>query len=317
MSAHVPVLLDEAIEALLPRPGGRYIDGTFGGGGHTRALLEASAPDGMVLAIDRDPEAHARATDMAREAADPRRLRIAHDSFTNLLTIANELEMLPVDGILLDLGISSFQVDDPSRGFSFSQDGPLDMRFDTSQGESAADLVNTRPEPELAEIIWRYGEEHRSRRIAGAIVAARTKSPVRTTAELASIVEGAVGGRRGSPTHPATRTFQAIRIAVNDELRALAEVLPDAVVALGNGGRLAVIAFHSLEDRIVKQYFRRESSACLCPPEQPVCTCGHIPSIRTVGKAIKPGQAEVARNPRSRSAVLRVAEKLPSAPEGS
>ncbi len=313
MTGHAPVLLEETIDALLPRSGGRYIDGTFGGGGHTRALLQASAPDGAVLAFDRDPEAIERASTIQQDPSIGDRLLVAHESFVRLLPVARERGMLPVDGIVLDLGLSSFQVDDPQRGFSFLQDGPLDMRFDSSEGESAAELVNIRSEAELADIIWRFGEESRSRRIAKAIVAARSRGPIRTTGELAAIVETALGGRRGSPTHPATKTFQAIRIAVNDELRALADTLPDAVDALGEGGRLAVIAFHSLEDRIVKQYFRRESSACLCPPEQPVCTCGHVPSIRTVGKAIKPSTAEIGRNPRSRSAVLRVAEKLPVA----
>lgn len=309
---HAPVLLDEAIDAMDPLPGHRYIDGTFGGGGHTRVLLDRSAPDGKVLAFDRDPAAVDRALRLAAETSLEHRLIVAHASFTDLYRIASAHEFLPVDGIFLDLGLSSYQLDEPQRGFAFSYDGPLDMRFDPTSGPSAADLVNTLSEEELASLIWRFGEDRNSRRIAAAVVRSRKEISIETTAQLALIIESAVGGRRGSPTHPATRTFQALRIAVNEELDALARVLPDAVQALAPGGRLVVISFHSLEDRIVKQFLRRESAECICPPEQPVCTCRHRATLAMLGGTIKPSRAELERNPRSRSAIMRVAARLPS-----
>jgi 16S rRNA (cytosine1402-N4)-methyltransferase len=308
--AHTPVLLREAVDALRPHPGGRYIDGTFGGGGHTRRILEASAPDGIVLAFDRDPEAATRAETLQR-ASFADRLIFEHASFRDLEAVARRHVMVPVDGVLLDLGVSSFQLDSEKRGFSFQSDGPLDMRFDTESGRSASGLIATLDEPDLADILWRFGEERQSRRIARAIVERRKKHPVETTKHLADLVEQAVGGRRGSRTHPATRTFQALRIAVNDELTVLAKTLPQAVEVLGTDGRLVVISFHSLEDRIVKQFMRRESAHCLCPPEQPVCTCGHRPRLRLIGGSVKPSAAEIASNPRSRSAIMRVAERLP------
>ncbi|MBX3071199.1 MAG: 16S rRNA (cytosine(1402)-N(4))-methyltransferase RsmH [Thermomicrobiales bacterium] len=309
---HLPVLLNEAVDALAPRDGGRYIDGTFGGGGHTRSILDRSAPGGQVLAFDRDPEAIERARQLSQTPSYQDRLAFVHASFGELRTIAPSFGFAPADGILLDLGLSSFQLDAPGRGFAFGLDGPLDMRFDTSTGPSAADLVNTLDEEEIARIIWQFGEDRNSRRIAAAIMRARSSAPIETTPRLASIVEQAVGGRRGAPTHPATRTFQALRIAVNEELETLASVLPDAVATLAPGGRLVVIAFHSLEDRIVKQFLKRESTQCLCPPEQPVCTCRHEASLALVGKAIKSGHDEIARNPRSRSAIMRVATRLPA-----
>jgi 16S rRNA (cytosine1402-N4)-methyltransferase len=237
-------------------------------------------------------------------------LHLVQGNFVELARIAREEAMAPLDGILLDLGLSSFQLDDPERGFSFRFDGPIDMRFDPTRGTSAGDLVNNLPADELANLIWRYGEEPRSRRIAGAIVRERDRTPIETTGRLAAIVERAVGGRRGSDTHPATRTFQALRIAVNDELTVLDRALGDALDVLAPGGRLAVIAFHSLEDRIVKQFIQRESASCICPPEQPICTCDHVPSLRSIWRAKRPSPDEIHRNPRSRSAVLRVAERL-------
>ncbi|RME08288.1 MAG: 16S rRNA (cytosine(1402)-N(4))-methyltransferase RsmH, partial [Anaerolineae bacterium] len=225
------------------------------------------------------------------------------------LTLPRQLQALgweSVDGILLDLGVSSMQLGDPRRGFSFREDGPLDMRFDPSADVTAAELVNTLPEEELADLIYRYGEERRSRRIARAIVASR---PIESTRHLAEIIRRAVGSGR-ERIHPATRTFQALRIAVNRELEAVEQVLPLAVEALAPGGRLAVISFHSLEDRLVKQYFRQESRDCLCPPEQVVCTCDHLASLTLVSRgAIRPDEEEVSANPRARSARLRVAEK--------
>ncbi len=267
---HLPVLWSEAVEALLPRPGGRYADGTFGGGGHTRLLLERSAPDGRVIAFDLDQDAIARGSAMAIGE----RLVLVNDSFVTLYDAAKTADMLPLDGVLLDLGFSSFQIDDAERGFSLRLDGPLDMRFDRSSGPTAAELVNALDEPALADLIWRYGEDRNSRRIAAALVRERAQRPIETTAQLAEIVARASGGQRGK-LHPATRSFQALRIATNDELAILERTLREAVRSLGPGGRLAVISFHSLEDRIVKQFIARESATCVCPPEQPICTCRH------------------------------------------
>ena len=308
---HAPVLLAEAIALLAPQPGGHYLAGTFGGGGHARALLAASAPDGGVLAIDADPEASTRAAQMAAEPAVGDRLRFVPGNFRDLAAIARAEALGPLDGVLLDLGLSSFQIDAPERGFAFRFDGPLDMRFDPERGPSAADLVAILPEEELAGLLWRFGEESRSRRIARALVRERDREPIATTGRLAAVVEAAVGGRRGHHTHPATRTFQALRIAVNDELAALEAALAGATETLAPGGRLAVIAFHSLEDRIVKEFIARESAACLCPPGLPVCVCGHRPRLeKLTRKPVRASPAEVAANPRSRSAVLRAAARI-------
>lgn len=304
-SHHVSVLLDETVEALRPRAGGRYADGTFGGGGHTRLILERSAPDGRVLAFDLDREAIARGTAMVAGE----RLLLVNASFSTIEQAARRANMLPLDGVLLDLGYSSFQIDDPERGFSLRLDGPLDMRFDRDCGSSASELVNTLDEQSLADIIWRYGEDRNSRRIAAAIVLERKGRSIETTAQLAEIVARASGGQRGR-IHPATRTFQALRIATNDELSTLEQALAAAVRSLAPGGRLVVISFHSLEDRIVKQFIARESAVCICPPEQPVCTCQTVPMLKPVGKPVKPSPQEIERNTRSRSAVMRVAERL-------
>ncbi len=311
---HVPVLLRRSVEALRPRPDGIYVDGTFGGGGHTRALLDASAPTGRVIGVDADPAAIDRGDALRREleanqAGSSRRLTMVHGNFRNLDTLLAGIGLTSVDGVLLDLGLSSFQLDTADRGFAFRLAGPLDMRFDPTTGIPAADLVNMLAETELAGLIYRYGEEHRSRRIAAAIVARRSLDPIASTADLAAVIERAVGGRRGE-THPATRTFQALRIVVNGELDALPEGLAAAVGLLPPGGRLAVISFHSLEDRIVKRFIADAAATCVCPPHQPVCTCGTVPSLRKVGGSIKATPDETAINPRSRSAILRIAERL-------
>lgn len=314
-TGHRPVLLAEALDALQPRQGGRYLDGTFGGGGHTRALLEASAPDGVVLALDADPAAMSRALKLSQEPGIGERLIPVRANFADLAAIARDRRLAPLDGILLDLGLSSFQLDEPERGFAFRYEGPLDMRFDPEQGVSAGDLVNSLPERELADLIWRFGEESGSRRIARAIVRERAQTPIETTTRLAEIVSRALGGRRGKETHPATRTFQALRIAINEELAALESALLGALDVLAPGGRIAVIAFHSLEDRIVKRFIERESAECVCPPEIPVCVCNHRPRLRKVTRrAVRPDAAEMDANPRARSAILRVAERLPNDP---
>ncbi len=315
MTGHRPVLLAQALDALQPRSGGRYLDGTFGGGGHTLALLEASAPDGLVLALDADPAAMDRALRLRRESGIGERLMPVRANFADLAAIARDHGVAPLDGILLDLGLSSFQLDEPERGFAFRYEGPLDMRFDPEQGVSAGDLVNSLPESELADLIWRFGEEPGSRRIARAVVRERAQAPIETTTRLAGIVSRALGGRRGKETHPATRTFQALRIATNEELAALEAALLGALDVLAPGGRIAVIAFHSLEDRIVKRFIERESAECICPPEIPVCICNQRPRLRKVTRrAVRPDAKEMDANPRARSAILRVAERLLDAP---
>ncbi len=305
-SLHKPVLYKEIIHALQPRNPGRYIDGTVGAGGHARGILEACAPDGCLLGLDLDPEALA----VARETLAPygKRVVLTQASYASLLEAMRKLNWDAVDGIVLDLGVSSMQLDQPARGFSFQQEAPLDMRFNPQQGQSAADLVNSAPEEELAEILFRFGEEPRARRIARSIVMAR---PVRTTTELAEVVKRAYPGH--SRMHPATRTFQALRIAVNAELSALEEGLPAAMKALRIGGRLAVISFHSLEDRIVKEYFRQESKDRLNPPYERLYDVERRATLKELTrKPITPTDVETEANPRARSAKLRVAEKIAS-----
>jgi len=304
---HIPVLLEPTIRLLQPRAGGRYIDGTLGAGGHAAALLTASGPDGRLLGLDQDPTA----LQLARAALAPfgDRVVLVHANFRTLRAAAIAHDFTAVDGILLDLGLSSMQLDAGDRGFAFSQDAPLDMRMDPSMATSAADLVNGLSEGELADLIYEYGEEKASRRIARAIVAAR---PIESTGHLARVVARVAGGKGYWRIHPATRTFQALRIAVNDELGALREALPQAVSLLRPGGRLAVISFHSLEDRIVKQFMRDEARDCICPPEQPVCTCGHTATLTlTTRKPVMADEAEIRANSRARSARLRGAERLP------
>lgn len=305
-AAHDPVLYKEILQALQPQNNGLYVDGTLGAGGHSLGILEACAPNGKLLGLDVDPQA----LSLARETLAPHEQRsiLLQRSYTTLEETLKEIEWTLVNGIVLDLGASSMQFDTPERGFSFREDAPLDMRFDPTRAQNAADIVNTYSEADLAEIIFRYGEERASRQIAKAIL---RKRPIRTTGELASVIQGVMPNSKRMRVHPATRTFQALRIAVNDEMGAIENVLPQAMRVLAPGGRLAIISFHSLEDRLVKQYFRQESKDCLCPPKQPVCTCGHKAILKEINrKPIYPGEEEVARNPRARSARLRVAEKL-------
>lgn len=302
---HRPVLYQEILSALLPHRAGRYVDLTVGAGGHAWGMLNASAPDGQLLGIDLDP----LALQLAAQRLEPfaGRFTLVQASYTSLAEQLRRLAWDAVDGIVLDLGVSSMQLDIPARGFSFQTDGPLDMRFGPTQLLTADDMVNNWSEHDLADIIWRYGEEHQSRRIARAILQAR---PLHSTQALAEVIRQAMGERKGR-IHPATRTFQALRIGVNAELQALEAVLPQAVAALAPAGRLAVISFHSLEDRIVKQFFRRESSDCICPPEQPACTCDHTASIlELTRRPIDAAVSEMENNPRARSAHLRVAEKV-------
>lgn len=301
---HLPVLYKETIHALQPRAGGRYIDGTLGAGGHSAGILEASAPTGQVLAFDLDPQAIQIAR--VRLARFGARVHIVQASYIKMAEIAASLGWEAVDGIVLDLGVSSMQLDTAERGFSFLRDAPLDMRFDPNASLSAADLVNSLPESELADLLYRYSEERQSRRIARAIVQNR---PLASTRQLADLVLKTIGKKER--IHPATRTFQALRIAVNGELDSVESVLPIAIGLLRPGGRLAVISFHSLEDRIIKETFRRESTDCLCPPRQPVCTCGHRASIRQINrKPLEASEAEMQENSRARSAKLRIVEKL-------
>jgi 16S rRNA (cytosine1402-N4)-methyltransferase len=300
----------ETLAALQPHAGGRYLDGTLGGAGHTQLLLDTSAPGGRVLAIDADPLALERARALLPEAIAGGRLLLAHGNFAQMGELATAANFAPVDGILLDLGLSSDQLADRERGFSFAHDAPLDMRFDTTRGVAAADLVNTLPEAELADVLWRYGEERRSRAIARRIGTVRQYQPITRTSDLARLVASVVHGRPGG-IHPATRTFQALRIAVNDELASLEAALPAAIELLRPGGRLAVISFHSLEDRIVKQTFQREERGCVCPPELPACVCGRAPRLRIVTRhPLMASVEEIATNPRARSAKLRVAETV-------
>jgi len=301
---HQPVLYQEIIHALRPKSTGHYVDGTLGAGGHAAGLLAASEPGGLLLGLDVDPQA----LDLARQNLAPfgERACLIKAPYTSLPDQLARLGWDSVDGILLDLGASSMQFDTPERGFSFLADGPLDMRFDPSNPLTAAEIVNTWPEDELADVLFDYGEERASRRIARAIVQAR---PVNGTRKLAAVIEKALG--RHGPHHPATQTFQALRIAVNGELESLEKTLPAAVEALAPGGRLAVISFHSLEDRRVKEFFRQESRDCICPPPQPACTCGHKASLKEITRRpITPTEEEINRNSRARSAKLRVAEKL-------
>lgn len=281
------------------------MDGTLGAGGHAWGILDASRPTGRLLGLDVDPQAIALAQERLAEFGE--RAILVRASYVTLADKLAALGWNALDGILLDLGVSSMQLDTPERGFSFQAEAPLDMRFDPGQPVTAAELVNHLPETALADLLYRYGEERRARQVARAIIAAR---PVANTRQLADVVAQAT--RSGRPgMHPATRTFQALRIAVNRELEAVEQALPLAVSALASGGRLAVIAFHSLEDRIVKTYFRQESRDCICPPRQPSCTCGHKATLREVTRRpVEASLAEVAENPRARSAKLRVAERL-------
>jgi 16S rRNA (cytosine1402-N4)-methyltransferase len=305
---HVPVMVNEVVEALNVRPGGRYVDGTVGLGGHAEAIMKAAEPGGSLLGIDRDPEALERARERLSKYGTA--VKLVQGNFADMAEICEGAGFAPVHGLLLDLGMSSMQVDEAERGFSFLREGPLDMRFSPDQKITAADIVNDYKREELAELLRKYGEETRAKTIARRI---EERRPLHTTTELAKVVEEAVGGRVRRQSHPATRTFQALRIAVNQELLSLETALPQAYGLLGDLGRLVVLAYHSLEDRLVKTFINRESRDCICPPKQPVCTCDHKAGLRRIGRgAIKPTPAEVAANVRSRSARMRVAERLPA-----
>jgi len=304
---HIPVLLDETMHWLRPRPGGVYVDATLGGGGHAEAILERILPGGRLIGIDRD--------DAAIDAAARRLQRfgeavvIVRDNFAAIKEVLARQDLQQVDGILFDLGASSMQFAEAERGFSFQESGPLDMRMDRRQSTTAADLVNRLPERDLADLIWRYGEERWSRRVARGIVAAR---PLETTEELAGLVARSIP-RRAWPRglHPATRSFQALRIAVNDELLNLEKALPNAAEVLREAGRLCAITFHSLEDRTIKHTFLRLSRGCTCPPGTSACTCGGQRWLRVLTKKpVTPSPEEIARNPRARSAKLRAAERI-------
>jgi 16S rRNA (cytosine1402-N4)-methyltransferase len=308
---HSPVLQAEVLELLQCAPGGVYVDATVGMGGHSLAIVERIQPGGFLIGIDRDSESLARARQ--RLAAYASSMLLVHDNYKNLPLILNNLGRTSIDGILVDLGVSSYQLLSPDRGFSFQADAPLDMRMDRTQQLTAADLVNDLPEDELADLIFEFGEERASRRIAAAIAAARSSNPIRSCSQLAEIVSRALRVRGFQHTHPATRTFQALRIAVNRELEGLEEFLRSAVPFLPPGARLAVIAFHSLEDRIVKRVFRSLAGQCTCDRPAGLCTCPREAVVRlATGRAVRPGDAEMASNPRSRSARLRGVIKLPA-----
>ncbi len=307
---HIPVMLREVIASLNCRAGGVYVDCTVGGGGHAEAILRSSAPNGVLIGIDTDEEALEEAA--KRLAPFENRAVLVKGNFADMDTILSEMNIGKADGIFLDLGVSSHQLDTAYRGFSFTLDAPLDMRMDRSRGSSAYDLVQTLPEGELENIIRKYGEERMARRIARSIVQNRNFAPIKTTADLAAVVIRAFPPEaRRQKIHPATRTFQALRIAVNDELTGLNRAIAGGMERLGPGGRFSVISFHSLEDRIVKSAFHMGEKGCTCPPDLPVCACGRTPRLKVITrKPILPGEEEISRNPRSRSAKLRTAERI-------
>lgn len=307
---HSSVMPGEVLECLCPRPGELFVDGTVGGGGHARLILEATAPDGLLIGLDRDREALAEAGRVLAPFGERAVLR--HGNFAEAGRILAELGITAIDGMLLDLGVSSFQLDTARRGFSFQSDAPLDMRMDTSSGVTAAEVVNTLSSEELSRIFRDYGEERYARRIARRIEQVRGEQPLRTTRELAELVRDAVpGGHVPARIHPATRVFQALRIHVNAELDSLQDGLQRAMELLKPGGRMAVISFHSLEDRIVKRFFRSQVQTCICPPGLPVCACGQEPRATLLTrKGLRAGEAELATNPRARSAILRAIRRL-------
>ncbi|ABK19134.1 16S rRNA (cytosine(1402)-N(4))-methyltransferase RsmH [Syntrophobacter fumaroxidans] len=306
---HIPVMLEQALELLACRRGGVYVDGTVGGGGYSEAILRASAPDGILLGVDWDAEAIGRAA--GRLSAYGRRAILTKAGFAELPEVLPRHGFAQVDGIVLDLGVSAFQIDDAARGFSFTKDGPLDMRMDPGLPQTAADMVNTLPEKDLADLIFRLGEERWSRRIARAVVERRRERPFQRTLELADTVAATVPATRDSRRiHPATRTFLALRLAVNQELESLERFLSGALDLLKTGGRLCVVSFHSLEDRMVKGQFKEWAKSCRCPREAVLCRCEGRPLVRLLTrKAVRPDEREKERNPRSRSARLRAVEK--------
>lgn len=307
---HISVLPDEVLGLLAPESGGIYVDGTLGGAGHAGLILTASAPQGQLIGFDRDAEAIAVAKERLAPFGD--RVRLFQRNFSSIAQTLAEIGVDAIDGFVLDLGVSSHQLDKDERGFSFQADAPLDMRMDRSSGPSAADLVNTLSEGELNRIIMEYGEERWAKRVASFIVKAREERPIETTMQLVDVIKGAIPKAKWEERlHPATRTFQALRIAVNEELKSLELGLSDLLKLLKKGGRGAVISFHSLEDRIVKEAFRDAAAGCTCPKELPICVCGRVPQYRVLTKkALKAGEEELKANPRSRSARLRGIEKI-------
>ena len=303
---HIPVMLEECIEGLNIRPDGIYVDGTAGGAGHSSAIASHLNENGRLIALDRDPDAVAVATE---RLSVYKNAMVVHRNYSEIRAVLDELDIDYADGILMDLGVSSFQLDEGSRGFSYHSDAPLDMRM-SKEGMSAADVVNTYSEQELARIIFEYGEEKFSRRIASNIVSAREVSPIETTLQLADIIRDSVPQKARREKNPCKKTFQAIRIAVNGEFEHLSKGLEDAFHSLRAGGRLAVITFHSLEDRIVKQKFAEWCKGCICPPDFPQCVCGRKPQGKLINrKPIEAKEQELERNNRSRSAKLRIIER--------
>lgn len=305
---HIPVMLNECLEALMTDPGGIYVDGTLGNGGHAGRIFECMNEGGVLIAFDRDIDAIKRVTGKLKSEAG-KRVELVHDNYANMADRLDQLGIGKINGLLLDLGVSSFQLDLADRGFSFQQDAPIDMRMDQTQGSTAGDLVNTASEQELADIIYRYGEDRAARRIARAIVETRARTKIETTGQLAAIVERATGGRKGKKTHPATKTFQALRMAINEELAGIEQVLETMIGRLVVGGRIVVLTFHSLEDRLVKQFFNRH-----VPHEESLQQGGvrriyEEPAVEWIWKKpLTASQEEQAANPRSRSAKLRAVE---------
>jgi len=307
---HNPVMVREVLESLRCKPGGIYVDGTVGGGGHALAILKASSPDGLLVGIDQDDDALSESENILQAFGE--RKTLVKGNFADVDRILTSLRIGVVDGLLLDLGVSSHQLDTAERGFSFSSDAPLDMRMDRDRKVRASDLVNGLAEKELAGIIREYGEEINAAKVARAIAQRRKLAPIETTSELASLIAKTLGGagRRGG-IHPATRTFQALRIAVNEELQNLHGAIFKSVPCLKKGGRFSIISFHSLEDRIVKNAFRSLEKGCICPSDFPVCSCGRKPQLKVLTKRpVRPGPGEIEENPRSRSAKLRTAERI-------
>ncbi len=310
MLRHIPVLLKEALDFLQCKSGGIYVDCTLGAGGHAEEILKGSAPDGILIGMDQDENILKIAQERLREYKE--RVRLVHGNFSDIKEIVKSEGVEMVDGILFDLGVSSYQLDDKERGFSFMYDAPLDMRMNKKAKTTAADIVNSASEKELSEIIFKYGEERFAKRIAAFIVRERERKPITTTLQISDIIMKAIPARfHAQKIHPATRTFQALRIAVNRELEILEKSLLDAVDILKPKGRMCVISFHSLEDRIVKRTFQRLEKGCICPPRIPVCQCGIRPSIKIITRRpITSGDEEIQMNPRARSAKLRAAEKI-------
>lgn len=307
---HVSVFAKEAVEALQPEPDHIYVDCTLGGAGHSGSILQASSPTGRLLAIDQDLIAIANAKQVL--APYEGRFTIVHSNFRRLADIVAEQGLSGVDGVLFDLGVSSPQLDEGERGFSYQQDAPLDMRMDKTQTFTARDLLNTWSQDEIMKILYEYGEEKWSKRIAEFIIKERAKAPLETTGQLVDIIKAAIpAAARREGGHPAKRTFQGIRIAVNDELNVFAEAIQQAIDVLNPGGRVAIITFHSLEDRMAKQALQEAARGCICPPELPICQCDNKPRVKVITrKPIMPSEEELAHNPRARSAKLRIAEKL-------